>query len=85
MESSRVPQKILDGRPEVIRSIRTPRKGQLDDDVNDLRNMGVRQWRKNAEDRRESARIVRETKVKLRRTIWPKKKIQYQIIHKQEE
>jgi hypothetical protein len=41
----------------------------LDDDVNALRNMGVRQWRKKAEDRRELAGIVREAKVKLKRTI----------------
>jgi hypothetical protein len=40
----------------------------LDDDVNELGNMGVRQWRKKADDRREWAGIVRETKVKLKRT-----------------
>jgi hypothetical protein len=46
--------------------------------------MGVRQWRKKAEDRREWGGIMKEAKVKLKRTIWPKK-IHYQIIHKQEE
>jgi hypothetical protein len=33
--------------------------------VNNLRNMGVRQWRKKAEDRQEWAGILREAKVKL--------------------
>jgi hypothetical protein len=42
-DSSRVPQKILDGRPEGKRSIGRLRLRWLDDIVNDLRNMGVRQ------------------------------------------
>jgi hypothetical protein len=50
-----VPQKILDGRPGGKRSIRRPRLGWLDDDVNHLRNMGVRQWRKKAEEKHEWA------------------------------
>jgi hypothetical protein len=41
MESSTVPQKIWDGRPEKKRSIGKPRLRWLDDVVNDLRNMGV--------------------------------------------
>jgi hypothetical protein len=36
--------------------------------VNDLRNVGVRQWRKD-EDRREEAGVLREAKVKLKRTV----------------
>jgi hypothetical protein len=54
MESNRVPQKILDGRPEGKRSTGRlrPRLRWLDD-VNNLRNVGVRQRRKKAEDRRE--------------------------------
>jgi hypothetical protein len=43
--------------------------------VNDLRNMGVKQWRKKAENRGEWAGIVREAKVKLKRTVQPKKNI----------
>jgi hypothetical protein len=64
MESSRAPQKVLDGRPEEKRNIGRPRLRWLDDDVNDLRNMGVRQLRKKTEDRREWAGIVRQAKVK---------------------
>jgi hypothetical protein len=41
MESSTVPQKVLDGRPEGKRSIGRPRLRWLDDVVSDLRNMGV--------------------------------------------
>jgi hypothetical protein len=43
METSRIPQKILDGRPKGKRSIGRPRPRWLDDDVNDVRNMGVSQ------------------------------------------
>jgi hypothetical protein len=43
MESSRVPQKIMDGRPEGKISIERPKLRWLYDDVNDLRNMRVRQ------------------------------------------
>jgi hypothetical protein len=53
MESSRVPQTILDDRPEGKRSTGRSRLRWQDDVANDLRNMGVRQWRKKAEDRRE--------------------------------
>jgi hypothetical protein len=37
--------------------------------VNDLRNMGVRQWRKKVENGRELAGIVREAKVKFKRIV----------------
>jgi hypothetical protein len=59
----------LDSRPEGKRSIGRPRLRWLDDVVNDFRNMGIRQWRKKAEDRREWAGIAREAKIKLKRTI----------------
>jgi hypothetical protein len=57
------------GRPEGKRSIGRPRLRWLDDDVNYLRNMGVKHWRKKAEDKRKCPGIVREAKVKLRMTI----------------
>jgi hypothetical protein len=69
LESSRVPQKILGGRHETGR----PRLRWLDDVANDLRNMGARQWRKKAEDRRESEGVVREAKVKLKKDSVEKK------------
>jgi hypothetical protein len=62
------------GRPEGKRNIGRPRLRWLDDDMNDLRNMGIRQLRKKPEDRQEGKGIVRETKVKLKRTVYPKKK-----------
>jgi hypothetical protein len=56
MESSReCHKKILGGRPEGKSSIGRPRLRWLDD-VNDLKSMGVRQWRKKAEDRGEWTR-----------------------------
>jgi hypothetical protein len=67
MESSRVPQKNLDGRPEGKTSIGRPKLRWLDDDVNDLRNMGVRRWRTEEENGREWAGMLRKVKVKLKR------------------
>jgi hypothetical protein len=64
-----VTTKILDGTPKGKRSIGRPRLRWLYDDVNYLRNMGVRQWRKMAEDRREWAGIVREATVKPKSTV----------------
>jgi hypothetical protein len=69
MGSSRVRQKILDGRPEGKRSIGRPRLRWLDDVMNALRNMGIKQWRKKAESRREWTGIVRQAKIKLKRII----------------
>jgi hypothetical protein len=69
MESSRAQQQILEGKPEEERSIRRPRLRWLDDVMIDLRNMGVKQWGKKAEDRREYPGIVTEEKVKLKRTV----------------
>jgi hypothetical protein len=73
IESSRVPQKILDTRPQEKRSTGRPRLRWLDDVANDLRNMEARQCGKKAEDRRKWG-VLREAKVKLKRTVQPKKK-----------
>jgi hypothetical protein len=67
MESSRVPKEILDAKPERKISVERPRLRWLDDGMNDLRNVEVRQLRKKAKDRREWAGIVREARLKLKR------------------
>jgi hypothetical protein len=41
MESSRIPQKILDGRPEGTRSIGRSRLRWLDDVANELQNKAM--------------------------------------------
>jgi predicted alpha/beta hydrolase family esterase len=46
----------------------------LDDVVNDLRNVGVRQWRKKTEDRREWIGRMREANIRLKRTVWPRRR-----------
>jgi hypothetical protein len=44
MESSRVTQQILDGRPEGKGSIGRQRLRWMDDVVNNLKNVEVRKW-----------------------------------------
>jgi hypothetical protein len=63
-------QKILNGRPQGERTTARSRLRLLAD-VNGLRHMLVKIWRKMAEDRREKPVIVREAKVRLKRTIQP--------------
>jgi hypothetical protein len=53
---SRVPQNILNDRPERKRSTERQRLRWLDDVGNDVRNMGVRQCRKKAENRQKLGR-----------------------------
>jgi hypothetical protein len=59
-------QKVLDGRPEEKRGNGRPRLRWLDDDVNDIRNMTVRQLKEKAKDRQEWTGTVREAKFKLK-------------------
>jgi hypothetical protein len=52
--------------PNLKRNTGRPRLRRLDDIVNDLRNMGISQWRKKTEARQERTGIVREAKVKIK-------------------
>jgi hypothetical protein len=59
IEDNRVPNRILYGRPGGRRKKRRPRLRWLDD-VEDLREIGVRRWRTKAVDRNEWQRILEE-------------------------
>ena len=54
---------IFIGKLEGRRRRGRPRKRWIDDVEEDLRKMGVRCWRRKAEDRDEWRRIIKEAKV----------------------
>lgn len=66
MQNQRTAKKILEGKPEGRRRIGRPRLRWLDDVEADLREMGVKRWRKKAVDRQEWASILKEAKAKLK-------------------
>ena len=63
MSETRTAKKIFIGKLEGRRRRGRPRKRWIDDVEEDLRKMGVRCWRRKAEDRDEWRRIIKEAKV----------------------
>ncbi|PSN43615.1 hypothetical protein C0J52_16375 [Blattella germanica] len=63
MSDTRTAKKIFIGKLEGRRRRGRPRKRWIDDVEEDLRKMGVRCWRRKAEDRDEWRRIIKEAKV----------------------
>jgi hypothetical protein len=56
-------EKLYSNKPEGLRLVRRPRKRWLDEVEQDLKQMGVRGWRKRAQNRDEWRGILKETKV----------------------
>jgi hypothetical protein len=81
MESRRVPQKNAAWQTWGEKKHWETKTKMAGDDVNDLRNMGVRQWTKKAEDRWEWVGIVREAKVKLKKDHIAKEEEEIKRIH----
>jgi hypothetical protein len=62
MPGDRVAKRVLEGNPGGRRPRGRPRKRWLDDVEDDLREMGVRRWRRVAEDRQAWRKIVKEAR-----------------------
>ncbi|PSN46590.1 hypothetical protein C0J52_24400 [Blattella germanica] len=63
MSETRTTKTIFIGKLEGRRRRGRPRKRWIDDVEEDLRKMGVRCWRRKAEDRDEWRRVIEEVKV----------------------
>jgi AAA+ ATPase superfamily predicted ATPase len=62
MEDSRSVKKIFKGKPESRRGTSRPRKRYLDNVEDDLKQLGIRGWRRKAREREEWAKILKEAK-----------------------
>jgi hypothetical protein len=65
MSDGRTVKKVFLGKPDGRRKAGRPRLRWLDYSENDLKSMGVKRWRKKAEDRLVWAIILKEALVKL--------------------
>jgi hypothetical protein len=66
MENSIIPKVALDAKLEGKRKVRRPKLRWLDD-IQDLKMIGIKRWRRKAQDRPEWMDVIREAKVKLQR------------------
>ena len=66
MNETRSLKKIFEGKLEGRRGRRRPTLRWIDDVEDDLRKLGVKQWRRKALDRQEWVSIIREAKAKLK-------------------
>jgi hypothetical protein len=65
MDDERMVKRVFLGNPGGRRKPGRPRLRWLDCVEDDLKTLGVRRWRKKAEDREEWAIILKEAMVKL--------------------
>jgi hypothetical protein len=59
-------KKVFVSKPEGRRDIGRPKLRWLDDVEDDIKALGIRQWRIKSQDRNEWTAIKREAKVKLK-------------------
>jgi hypothetical protein len=62
MEDSRSVKMIFKGKPKGRRDTGRPRNRYLDDVEDDLKQLGVRGWRRKARDREKWEKILKEAK-----------------------
>jgi hypothetical protein len=66
MNETRCVKKIFEGNLEELRSKRQRRLRWINDVEDDLRKLGVKQWRTKALEREKWASIIKEAKAKLK-------------------